>query len=359
MTAPVQLKTLQQGRGLASIAVAAFHLSILLALPRYLDNPVFHDFTKRGNLGVDFFFVLSGFIIAFAHEKDVGHPERLGNYLSKRFIRLFPIYWVYTAIFCALVALGFGGNSIVPQTLSDWASTIFLVRFNSFELPITPGWTLMHELAFYVVFAVLIVNRLAGLVVFTAWMVIGGIVFQYAEEGTRQPLTTYFSPLNFNFLIGMCAYYAWSRINSHVVEKCFYAGAALFAVVYYLESNGLDYRYTQIPYAISFGLLVTGAAAYERSGFPAARLRLLNLIGDASYTIYLTHLAFLGLYCKIFIKILGHGGGATPYIIYAGVLFMSVASSCVLYLLVERPLLTACRKWLTSRDVSTALMNKA
>jgi len=56
---------------------------------------------------------------------------------------------------------------------------------------------------------------------------------------------------------------------------------------------------------------------------------------------------------------LGHGGGATPYIIYAGVFFMTIASSCVLYLLVERPLLTACRQWLTSRDVSTALMNKA
>jgi exopolysaccharide production protein ExoZ len=359
MTTPVQLKTLQQGRGLAAMAVAAFHLSIMLGLPRYLDNRVLWDFTKRGNLGVDFFFVLSGFIIAFAHVKDVGRPERLANYLSKRFTRLFPAYWIYTAVFCGLVVLGFGANGIVPHTFSQWVSTIFLVRFDNFEVPLAPGWTLIHELTFYAVFAILIMNKRAGLVVFTAWLLVGGIIFQYTEDGTRQPLTTYFSPLNFNFLIGMCAYYAWSRFNSHVVEKYFYAGAALFVIVYYLESNGLDYRHTQIPFAISFGLLIAGAAAYERSGFPAARFRLLNLIGDASYTIYLTHLSFLGLYCKIFIKVLGHGGGATPYVIFAGVLFMSVASSCVLYLLVERPLLTACRKWQAPQSMNTALLNKA
>lgn len=359
MTAPVQLKTLQQGRGLASMAVAAFHLSLLLELPRYLDNAVLRDVTKRGNLGVDFFFVLSGFIIAFAHAKDIGRPERLDNYLSKRVARLFPAYWLYTAIFCSLVVLGFGGHSIVPETLSDWTSTIFLVRFDSFELPITPGWTLMHELTFYGVFAVLIMNRRAGLVVFAAWMLIGGIIFQYAEEGARAPLTTYFSPLNFNFLIGMCAYYAWSRFNSQVVQTFFYAGAVLFVAVYCLESNGLGYRYTQLPYAISFGLLVAGAAAYERSGFPAARFKLLNLIGDASYTIYLTHLPFLSFYSKVFIKVLGQGGGATPYVIYAGVLVTTIASSCVLYLLVERPLLTACRKWLASGQVSTVLASKS
>lgn len=151
MNNQLQLKTLQQGRGLAAMAVVAFHLSLLLGDTRYLNDAVFLKFTQRGNLGVDFFFVLSGFIIVFAHYKDINHPARVSDYLLKRFTRLFPVYWLYTAIFCSLVAIGFGSASIVPETLSNWISTLFLIRLDSFELPIVPAWTLIHELAFYLV----------------------------------------------------------------------------------------------------------------------------------------------------------------------------------------------------------------
>ncbi|MCR2346177.1 hypothetical protein NSP34_25335, partial [Salmonella enterica] len=47
-------------------------------------DAVFLNFTHRGNLGVDFFFVLSGFIIVFAHYKDINQPKRAPEYLLKR-----------------------------------------------------------------------------------------------------------------------------------------------------------------------------------------------------------------------------------------------------------------------------------
>lgn len=168
MSTQLQLRSLQQGRGLAAMAVVAFHLSLLLGSSRYLNDAVFLNFTHRGNLGVDFFFVLSGFIIVFAHHKDINQPERAPEYLLKRFTRLFPVYWLYTAIFCGLVALGFGSASIVPENFSNWVSTIFLIRLDSFELPITPAWTLIHELAFYLIFATLILNRTFGIIILAA-----------------------------------------------------------------------------------------------------------------------------------------------------------------------------------------------
>lgn len=192
-----QLKSLQQGRGLAAMAVVAFHLSLLLGNSRYLNDPIFINFTHRGNLGVDFFFVLSGFIIVFAHHNDINRPERVSDYLLKRFTRLFPAYWLYTAIFCGLVALGFGSASIIPETLNNWISTLFLVRLDSFELPITPAWTLIHELA-------------------------------------------------------------------------------LFMFIYFYEGSGTSHNSIQIPYAIRFGLLITGVTACERDGFPAAQFKILS-----------------------------------------------------------------------------------
>jgi peptidoglycan/LPS O-acetylase OafA/YrhL len=55
--------------------VLAFHLSILLGDKRFLGHQVFQDWTWRMSLGVDFFFVLSGFIILKVHYQDVGRPH--------------------------------------------------------------------------------------------------------------------------------------------------------------------------------------------------------------------------------------------------------------------------------------------
>ena len=68
------LRVLQAGRGLAAAGVAAFHLSMHMGVDRYGGVSVFTDFTRQGFRGVDFFFVLSGFIIFFAHFEDLGHP---------------------------------------------------------------------------------------------------------------------------------------------------------------------------------------------------------------------------------------------------------------------------------------------
>lgn len=107
------LKTLQAGRGIAAISVAAYHLSITMGNPRYGGNAAFQAYTNAGDRGVDFFFVLSGFIILFAHIADIGHPEACGRYAYRRFARLFPIYWLYTAIFVLLLFV-VGGEARTP-----------------------------------------------------------------------------------------------------------------------------------------------------------------------------------------------------------------------------------------------------
>ncbi|MFX8653275.1 acyltransferase family protein, partial [Acinetobacter baumannii] len=52
-----------------------------------------------GRWGVCFFFVLSGFIIAHVHWKDLGSPDRVSGFLWRRLVRIFPTYWLALAIF--------------------------------------------------------------------------------------------------------------------------------------------------------------------------------------------------------------------------------------------------------------------
>src|SRR6476646_4697263 len=87
-----KLQTVQAARGAAAMLVLLFHLTYLAQA--FLGFDLFRGVFKFGYSGVDFFFVLSGFIISFVHGQDVGRPERLGRYLRKRFVRIYPVYWV-------------------------------------------------------------------------------------------------------------------------------------------------------------------------------------------------------------------------------------------------------------------------
>lgn len=181
------LKILQAGRAFAAIGVAAFHLSSLMALPQYGNNIIFHDYTKHGDLGVNFFFFLSGFIILFAYEKDIGQPGRWKEYIYRIFIRVFPIYWIYSAVFVTLLFLGFGNGASYPHSLSDWTSSILLIRFSNIEPPLTPAWTLFHEIGFYLIFSSLLLNRKLGIFLLALFAIFPSVRFQFPTPVERTP----------------------------------------------------------------------------------------------------------------------------------------------------------------------------
>jgi exopolysaccharide production protein ExoZ len=342
MTERKTLYLLQYSRGIAALAVTAFHLSLLLGDPRYLGTPVLYWLTWRGNLGVDFFFVLSGFIIFYAHEQDIGRPHRLSAYLSKRFVRVYPVYWIYALGMCVLLALGLGSAAAFPTKLTDWISTLLLIRFDGFELPITPGWSLMHEIAFYAAFGLLIFNRWIGWAVLTLWLASALFVGTYAAEGARSAFTTYFSAFNLDFAIGILAYYIWKRDLRQLAVPMMIGGAILLSGWYMTELAGLYFAFHPLGYAVGFGLLIAGAATYE-SHRPVRPIFLFKFLGDASYSLYLMHLALLGLTCKIALAV-AHRVPMPDLVVYAIAFICAVIGGCLAHLIVEKPVLAALRR---------------
>src|SRR5687767_12943440 len=84
------LKFIQVLRGFAAIAVLLYHTGIYTNI--YLGNSFFSF--EYGTLGVDFFFTLSGFIITYIHLKDIKERGSVTNFTGRRFIRVFPFYWL-------------------------------------------------------------------------------------------------------------------------------------------------------------------------------------------------------------------------------------------------------------------------
>jgi len=86
---------LQVYRGCAAMLVVLFHASARIKKLYGVERHAFLDFFDFGDAGVQFFFVLSGFIIYHIHRNDIG---RVGDYLIKRVIRIYPIYIFVTLL---------------------------------------------------------------------------------------------------------------------------------------------------------------------------------------------------------------------------------------------------------------------
>ena len=106
-----RLPSLEIGRGLAALAVVMFHAN---AGSRLVGGPDLH-WMRALEHGVDFFFVLSGFIIFAAHADDIGKRGQILPYLLKRGIRLFPLLWLVVIGYAALRILA--GDTVDPMTL--------------------------------------------------------------------------------------------------------------------------------------------------------------------------------------------------------------------------------------------------
>ena len=325
------LKSLQAGRAVAAVSVAAFHLSLMMGESRYGGEEIFGKYTHFGGRGVDFFFVLSGFIILFAHVKDIGNPIALPRYLWRRFIRLYPIYWLYTICFAGVFAVIGGTQAAIPNNFADWLTSLSLIRFTAATPPLPVAWTLFHEVAFYAIFSILILNGRLGIAAFVVISVLSIVIYHYPQEANRTAATVYTSAYNLYFVFGMAAFWLFRRGGSGTLELL--TGILVFAVAMteVFSQNGIQRG------VMGFGmaLILTAAVKYEASG-KISIPSFLSTIGDASYTIYLIHENVQGSLLKA-ANAMHLQNNFGPHLTYLFALFGSIIVGCLVYIFLEKP----------------------
>jgi peptidoglycan/LPS O-acetylase OafA/YrhL len=328
---------LQIYRGLASALVVIHHIASSSIY--YLKYTLFFDLFRIGWSGVDFFFVLSGFIITNVHFKDIGNSLKLPSYLLKRLVRIYPTYWIIASI-SLLVLFLLGKKEINSELISP------IYVFKSYLL--VPGvypfvgvaWSLSYEVFFYTIFALLIWKGFRVL-----WYI--GIV--YIIIFCLKYFNIYISPeLDFlsngylvEFLLGsLVALFSQNVRNYDYKRVLMLLGIFLFLSTYimcyfnYWEKYSLMSRFL---FGIASSLIILASLNVNiRHGH-----RFLVLLGDASFSLYLVHTLVIPLFFKLFASKQFIHYSTNTFIIYAVsiICFIICVMISVLYFwYVEKPM---------------------
>ncbi len=289
--------TVQVLRGIAATAVVLFHL--LPFEQKYLAGPTLvpHGFVV-GQAGVDVFFVISGFIVTVVTEDHMGSPRDSVNFLTRRAWRIYPTYWVYYAVLVVLYLVApalLNHSATRPPSLLD----SFLLLPGDAPPLLLVAWTLSFELYFYLVFAVLLClvprSRLARALPVWAALVVGGRLLLWSRHGPLADLM--FNPLNLEFIAG-CAIALWVP-GARRATGMTLLGAGILGVLLLVRQLGAAATFENVwlrvaVYGSSAALMVAGCTAWERPGITRVP-HPLSRLGDASYSLYLSHLLTIGL----------------------------------------------------------------
>lgn len=340
-------QTIQAMRGIAAIAVAMFHFSILLADQRYLGHSVLESLTWRGDLGVDFFFVLSGFIIIHAHQGDIGNPKSWRRFAWNRVARIFPLYLLITIGVCILIWLGYAQVKRLPEAPSEWLVTLMLLRIDTSAPLLAPAWSLVHELAFYAIFSVLLFNRRLGGILLGFWFLACLTVHSYPNPAERTPVNTYLSGFNLDFLFGILCFFGSKRAAPVEPKLIVLAAAAAIGALLFFELQTPGKSWYRLYYGGCFAVMLYGLIRWEVERKITAP-KILVLTGNASFAVYLTHELFLGFLTRIAIKkaVFPFLGEIPTYIL---VVALTVVMGIVVHLLIEKPIIKLTRRIYPSR----------
>jgi peptidoglycan/LPS O-acetylase OafA/YrhL len=286
--------------------------------------------------GVDLFFVISGFIMAWLTWGRFGEDGVPGRFLLRRAIRIVPPYWFFTTL---MVAAALFVADHVKHTRLGWIQIVTSYGFVPWPRPsdglinplLSQGWTLNYEAFFYVAFALALTRR-HGL----RWLSIaflGLAAVHWMVPRNLFILKFYTDPIILEFLAGI----AIARLYLGGVRLPVWGSllCAALAVAVFLAGASLPHFEAQrfVRFGVSAALLSASLILARESSGGGRVKRFLTAGGDASYTLYLSHTFTVNAVAVAWRR----AGVGAPWLGVALAVALSLAAALLLYRFAERP----------------------
>lgn len=316
-------------RGIAALMVVVHHAR------HYF--PHVESWSSFGSRGVDIFFVISGFIMAHATQgyRSDHRLGQAGGFLLKRFVRVVPLYWL------ALLwtdKRDFLHGSVTTDALKDF---VFVPHFHAVYTDaifpsLVPGWTINYEMFFYALFAISMLFGRRRFVVLIAAM--AGLVFLGIAPWSSAATIFYTSNVLLEFLFGIGIYFLLRYRPPSVAKPLLIlitlVGFALLAI----DNSDATRGYLDGPCAA----LIVGSTVLWAQGLKIGWLR---AVGDASYSIYLFHLASFWIAGALLHRLGIEAPTALDVaLVLSSHLAIAIAAGLLVHRWVERPLLEFLRR---------------
>ena len=350
-------RNVQGLRAIAALLVFSVHLNVIEQ--RFAGSTQFlRALNPLGEWGVDLFFVISGFVMITSTWNEFATPAISLRFFLRRLTRVYPPYWIMMIPIVALYVIAptmvNGSQAIRPSVP---ASLLLLPQLGKPLL--TVSWTLVYEMFFYVVFAVVLAfDRRWCLPLMTAWGALTLLLAALTFGQHNVYVETYTSPLLIEFILGVFAGFVIRQRSAPFPIASLILGIIGIALadVYYDAFNlaaglngSLRFLCVGVPVALVFNGVV-GLETVHGRVLP----RMLQKIGNSSYSLYLWHVPlsiFIGRLSLNLLRV--HTNPWLHALWLTTVIVLVVGASMLLYQWIERPLLKFFGRFV--RDVDSHL----
>jgi len=275
-------------RFVAATLVVLFHST--QAISKYFNDSIASLFTRFADLGasgVHIFFVISGFIMiytSFGRKDDVFSTK---NFLTKRIIRIYPIYFIYSALYLCFYHYFANGKNL---SLGEFFGSIFLIPGYS-SLLIGPGWTLSYEVYFYACFGIAMMLGLTRGILALTLFFLAAIFFRFAIDTNQPVIHVMTNTLLVEFLFG--AWIGYAVLSTVRISNKLANMMLVLAITGFLAGYSFNHFPSVITWGIPSAFLVAGFVFKERNGRIPFLIKKCAFLGDSSYSLYLLHIVLI------------------------------------------------------------------
>jgi len=329
------LPSVQWLRGIAAMMVVVHHLNFhadwlrerVGVAPSWLSHVPW-------SFGIHIFFVISGFIMILT-TRDFGAPGAWRSFLVRRIIRIVPLYWLLTMVMVVGVLMAPHSLDLPadrwPYIISSYLFIPVLRAADDLRPILGQGWTLDYEMFFYVAFAFAILwPRRIGVAILTIGFLALTILGRNLDMSSPK-LFTWTDGLILEFILG---------VHLGLIYQSGFRVSRPGAICLVLAGVALGYPEFNWPAVFSAGcpamLIVGGLVLCPQLKDSAATLGL-TILGDASYSLYLSHTLVLRPFRDLWVRLVD--GAWSPVAFFVCGIAVATVVGCAIHYTIERPML--------------------